>query len=432
MTVEPYAPLPATGGGDTAEHLVRRWLITKRSPGTRYSYGTDLGVAVPRPGTRPGGKPQLHRRRAKAPAWLAWCAHLGTDPLDAREEHVALWMRGMEAAGLSQATVARKVAAVSSWYTWLRRHRHVTENPAKDLARPYVNPDTSKTPGLTKDQALAMLAAADQARTPQAVRNTALAALLLYTGARVSEVCDATMADLGVDRGHRVLWVTRKGGDRQPLVLPAPVIERLDAHHATRRDLDRLPAIPRLPGADRARPLIATASGRAMLPASVWGLMRQLGRAAGLPPELTSRMGAHSMRHSFATLALDAGVSLRDLQDAMGHKDPRTTRRYDRARGALDRSPGYALATYLADSHAPNLQVRSPVSLEPARLTPTGVGKLLDRPAVRAEPLKALAPVAGVDQAGVRGAAAAWGLADAIQGDPPPLLRGPAGHEAPA
>ena len=53
------------------------------------------------------------------------------------------------------------------------------------------------------------------------------------------------------------------------------------------------------------------------------------------------------MRHSYATLYLDAGGSLRDLQDAMGHVDPRTTRRYDRSRGSLDRSPGYTLAGYL-------------------------------------------------------------------------------------
>jgi integrase/recombinase XerD len=153
-----------------------------------------------------------------------------------------------------------------------------------------------------------------------------------------------------MDRGHRVLWVTRKGGERQPLVLPAPVLERLDAHLAERADLDRRPVrTGDLMSTGRDRPLIATANGRHMLPAGVWALMRQLGRAAGLPGELVGRMGAHSMRHSFATLTLDAGGNLRDLQDAMGHKDPRTTRRYDRARGRLDRSPGYLLATYLAN-----------------------------------------------------------------------------------
>jgi integrase len=54
--------------------------------------------------------------------------------------------------------------------------------------------------------------------------------------------------------------------------------------------------------------------------------------------------------HTFATLNLDVGASLRDLQDAMGHASPRATRRYDRSRGNLDRSPGYLLAGYL--SHA--------------------------------------------------------------------------------
>ena len=72
---------------------------------------------------------------------------------------------------------------------------------------------------------------------------------------------------------------------------------------------------------------------------------------AGLPQQLVGRIGAHGLRHSFAILYLDAGGGLRGLrglQDAMGHQDPRTTRRYDGARDSLDRSPGYALAAHLA------------------------------------------------------------------------------------
>ena len=78
-----------------------------------------------------------------------------------------------------------------------------------------------------------MLAYADTSGTPQGPRNAAMAGLLLYTGARVSEATGATMTDLGLDRGHRVLWVTRKGGTRQPLALPPPALARLDIYFAT-------------------------------------------------------------------------------------------------------------------------------------------------------------------------------------------------------
>ena len=46
---------------------------------------------------------------------------------------------------------------------------------------------------------------------------------------------------------------------------------------------------------------------------------------------------------AFATSARDEGVPLEDVQDAMGHADPRTTRRYDRDRHNLDRDPSYAI-----------------------------------------------------------------------------------------
>jgi integrase len=55
------------------------------------------------------------------------------------------------------------------------------------------------------------------------------------------------------------------------------------------------------------------------------------------------------LRHGFVTLALEAGATLTDVQDAAGHAEPRTIRRYDRARHRLDAAPTYALAAALAD-----------------------------------------------------------------------------------
>ncbi len=68
--------------------------------------------------------------------------------------------------------------------------------------------------------------------------------------------------------------------------------------------------------------------------------LARLCAAAKLPAGVTP----HSLRHSFATEALSLGAALQDVQDALGHADPRTTRRYDRNRNRLDRSPVYLLA----------------------------------------------------------------------------------------
>ncbi len=55
-----------------------------------------------------------------------------------------------------------------------------------------------------------------------------------------------------------------------------------------------------------------------------------------------------SLWHSVITFALDAGAFRRDVQDYAGHKDPRTTRRYDHSRDSLDRNAAYTVAAYLA------------------------------------------------------------------------------------
>jgi integrase len=63
---------------------------------------------------------------------------------------------------------------------------------------------------------------------------------------------------------------------------------------------------------------------------------------------VSEAIGPHTLRHAFITAALDAGVPLRDVQEAASHADPRTTMRYDRARVSLDRHATCIVSTYIA------------------------------------------------------------------------------------
>ncbi|MGA2804542.1 MAG: tyrosine-type recombinase/integrase [Acidimicrobiales bacterium] len=92
-------------------------------------------------------------------------------------------------------------------------------------------------------------------------------------------------------------------------------------------------------------PLFATSTGGRLDQAAVWRLLRRL-TVIAVPAKARS-IHPHDLRHAFVTLALDAGVNLRDVQDAAGHADPRTTRRYDRSRHNLDRHPTYLLAGFV-------------------------------------------------------------------------------------
>ena len=87
-----------------------------------------------------------------------------------------------------------------------------------------------------------------------------------------------------------------------------------------------------------AAPIFLNADGDARLSYSTsYALIRRLARRAGIVA--ADKISPHSLRHSFATELLAAGVPLQDVQDAMGHADPRTTRAYDRSRHNLDRHP---------------------------------------------------------------------------------------------
>jgi integrase len=146
-----------------------------------------------------------------------------------------------------------------------------------------------------------------------------LACLLGLNALRVSEACGADLDDLALANGHRTLRIVGKGN--QPALIPlAPRTAR---------------AIDAAVGERSEGPLMARADGSRLDRHAAGRIVRRLARRAGV----TKKISPHSLRHAAITAALDAGCSLRDVQDYARHADPRQTRRYDRARGALDRNP---------------------------------------------------------------------------------------------
>ena len=90
--------------------------------------------------------------------------------------------------------------------------------------------------------------------------------------------------------------------------------------------------------------MFLAADGRRLDRHGAGRVVRKTARRAGIGKAVTP----HTLRHVFITAALDAGVPLRDVQEAAALADPRTTMRYDRARGSLDRHATYVVAAYVA------------------------------------------------------------------------------------
>lgn len=287
--------------------LAGAWLLSVKSPRSRDAYRVDL-----------------HQ-------FFRWADEFGIDslrPAQFQLDGYREWLQGVartpRGRGYADTTVARKLTAVSSFFRYGARNfpHEVPGNPMADVARPELD-DESSTVGLSLGEAGELLAAAVR-RGP---RERALIELFLGTALRVSELAGAGVADLGEERGTMTLQVRRKGGRRQRIAVPDEAAEAIRDYLAGRTD----------------GPLFLY---RAAWPTrqTIAHAIDRVARDAGLGAKGIS---PHSLRHTSATIALDEGRDLRDVQDMLAHKDPRTSRRYDRARNRLDRAAGRSVSAAL-------------------------------------------------------------------------------------
>ena len=266
---------------------------------TRTSYATDLRL------------------------FAEWCRLGGLGLFSVKRAHLELFGRWMEQEGKMRSTVARCLSTLASFYRYCEQEQLIERNPAQHVRRPKVDYE-SRTLGLDRNELGALLVQAGIG----SARDHALISLLALNGLRISEALGADIEDLGYERGHRVLKVVRKGGKHATVPLAPRTSRAVDLYLGERS----------------AGPLFLGAKGARMDRYAADRAVKRLARRAGV----TKAISPHSLRHSFITAALDAGVPLRDVQEAASHSDPRTTMRYDRGRGSLDRHATYIVATFLA------------------------------------------------------------------------------------
>lgn len=322
------ALLPETGVPPMTR-LVAGWLLGYGSAHTRRAYARDLTT------------------------WTRWCERLDVDPRRAGRVHVDGFARHLsEDLALAPATVARRLAAVSAFYRWCVLEEYLPDNPAVHVRRPDLDPDASTTLGLTAPQARTLLTASET----HSPRMRALVALLLVDGLRLSEALSLDIDHVtGVDRGHRIVTLRRKGGRTARAALPPLVADALDTYlqhragpvneHQTETGTTTAHGAAG-PGRRLTGPLFVTRTGARWRPGNAARALTALAARTGIPG--ADRVTPHALRHAAITLALDAGVPLHEVQDFAGHRDPRSTRRYDRARDRLDRHASYTLAGHLA------------------------------------------------------------------------------------
>jgi integrase/recombinase XerD len=236
---------------------------------------------------------------------------LGRPPSTVTTEELERWIAELRGAGLSPATIARRVASIRSFLRHLLLVGSVSMNAAAELELPRRVRRLPRT--LSPGEAERLIDAA-AGTTPRALRDCALVELLYGAGLRVSEAVSLDRA--GVDLDERLVRTVGKGGKERVVPVGRRAVEALRFYLARGRPhLDR-----------KHRPeLFLNAQGGALTRAGAFLILRRLAAKAGLEPE---RVHPHLLRHSFATHLLEGGADLRSVQEMLGHADLSTTELY--------------------------------------------------------------------------------------------------------
>ncbi|MDH5409190.1 MAG: tyrosine-type recombinase/integrase, partial [Gammaproteobacteria bacterium] len=243
--------------------------------------------------------------------------------------HIIAWRDELASRNLSGMTIRHRLAALSSLFEYLCEKNTVTHNPVKGVKRPAVESYEGKTPALGDHQARKLLDAPG-GDSLKGKRDRAILATLLYHALRRDELCRLKVKDFKQERrGVPHLKVSGKGGKMRYVPLhPAASGLIHDYLEAAGHELEDSGALFRSISNNR-----VAGSQKAITPDAVYKMVREYSEKLGF------KIGAHALRATAATNALDHQADIAKVQEWLGHANIATTRIYDHRKTRPEDSP---------------------------------------------------------------------------------------------
>ena len=233
-----------------------------------------------------------------------------TELLQCAQEHIERYIAYMTGRGKSAASVARSVASLKSFYSYLLSQGVVRSNPAKHTAAVRTE---RKLPQILSGKEVDLFLEQPQCVDPKGYRDHAMLELLYATGIRVSELIGLNVEDVNLPAGL-IRCVSR--GKERIIPLYAAAVKALTDYV---RDIrPQLVLTPREPA------LFVNMSGERMSRQGFWKIVKYYQEKAQIDKDITP----HTLRHTVAAHLLENGADLRSIQEMLGHADISSTQIY--------------------------------------------------------------------------------------------------------
>ena len=216
--------------------------------------------------------------------------------------------------GYSNTTVARKIASVKSFFSFLLEEGEVKEDPTENLSSPRTGRSLPKP--LSEEDIQRLLEEPFKSDSPEGLRDGAMMELLYASGLRVSEMINLNVRDVNVDEQY--LRCMGKGSKERVVPLYDRVVDVVQEYVTNGRS-ELLAASNR-----NEQALFLNRRGDRLTRQGFWLILKSHASNAGIVQTITP----HTLRHSFATHLLAGGASLRNVQEFLGHASIATTQIY--------------------------------------------------------------------------------------------------------